>query len=195
MSLTKRKRKSPPGLKAWVAFVKKVQREEKLSYKDAIHRAKVRKDKGEKWMMGGRMALGGASEEALGYMSDMDSTDMDSTDMDSTDMDSTGTSTPITGGRQRRKSMRGGEEALVDDMKVTDMSDMDSTDMGPAMDSTGMDSTAMDSTGMDEYMGGRRRRKTMRRRRGRGRGKRRTMRRSKGRSRGRGRSQKGGIVI
>ena len=185
MSLTKRKRKSPPGLKAWVAFVKKVQREEKLSYKDAIHRAKVRKDKGEKWMMGGRMALGGASEEALGYMSDMDSTDMDSTDMDSTDMDSTGTSTPITGGRQRRKSMRGGEEALVDDMKVTDMSDMDSTDMGPAMD----------STGMDEYMGGRRRRKTMRRRRGRGRGKRRTMRRSKGRSRGRGRSQKGGIVI
>ena len=149
MSLTKRKRKSPPGLKAWVAFVKKVQREEKLSYKDAIHRAKVRKDKGEKWMMGGRMALGGASEEALGYMSDMDSTDMDSTDMDSTDMG------PAT------------------------------TDMGPAMD----------STGMDEYMGGRRRRKTMRRRRGRGRGKRRTMRRSKGRSRGRGRSQKGGIVI
>ena len=201
MSLTKRKRKSPPGLKAWVAFVKKVQREEKLSYKDAIHRAKVRKDKGEKWMMGGRMALGGASEEALGYMSDMDSTDMDSTDMDSTDMDSTGTSTPITGGRQRRKSMRGGEEALVDDMKVTDMSDMDSTDMGPAMDSTDMGPAttdmgpAMDSTGMDEYMGGRRRRKTMRRRRGRGRGKRRTMRRSKGRSRGRGRSQKGGIVI
>ena len=41
------------SLKAWVAFVKKVQREEKLSYKDAIHRAKVRKDKGEKWMSGG----------------------------------------------------------------------------------------------------------------------------------------------
>jgi len=41
------------SLKAWVAFVKKVQKEEKLSYKDAIHRAKVRKDKGEKWMKGG----------------------------------------------------------------------------------------------------------------------------------------------
>ncbi len=41
------------SLKDWVAFVKKVQKEEKLSYKDAIHRAKARKDKGEKWMSGG----------------------------------------------------------------------------------------------------------------------------------------------
>ena len=41
------------SLKAWVTFVKKVQKEEKLSYKEAIHRAKVRKDKGEKWMKGG----------------------------------------------------------------------------------------------------------------------------------------------
>jgi len=47
------KRKVNKSLKAWVAFVKKVQREEKLSYKDAIHRAKQRKDKGEKWMKGG----------------------------------------------------------------------------------------------------------------------------------------------
>lgn len=47
------KRKVNKSLKAWVAFVKKVQKEEKLSYKDAIHRAKVRKDKGEKWMTGG----------------------------------------------------------------------------------------------------------------------------------------------
>jgi len=41
------------SFKAWVTFVKKVQKEEKLSYKDAIHRAKIRKDKGEKWMTGG----------------------------------------------------------------------------------------------------------------------------------------------
>jgi|688.fasta_scaffold57349_8 hypothetical protein len=47
------KRKVNKSLKAWVTFVKKVQKEEKLSYKDAIHRAKVRKDKGEKWMTGG----------------------------------------------------------------------------------------------------------------------------------------------
>ena len=53
MSLTGGKRKVNKSLKAWVAFVKKVQREEKLSYKDAIHRAKQRKDKGEKWMKGG----------------------------------------------------------------------------------------------------------------------------------------------
>lgn len=53
MSLTGGKRKANKSLKAWVTFVKKVQREEKLSYKDAIHRAKIRKDKGEKWMTGG----------------------------------------------------------------------------------------------------------------------------------------------
>jgi hypothetical protein len=47
------KRKINKSLKAWITFVKKVQKEEKLSYKDAIHRAKVRKDKGEKWMSGG----------------------------------------------------------------------------------------------------------------------------------------------
>ena len=47
------KRKMNKSLKAWITFVKKVQKEEKLSYKDAIHRAKVRKDKGEKWMSGG----------------------------------------------------------------------------------------------------------------------------------------------
>ncbi len=60
MSLTGGKRKVNKSLKAWVAFVKKVQKEEKLSYKDAIHRAKQRKDKGEKWMTGG-----GTETEAL----------------------------------------------------------------------------------------------------------------------------------
>ena len=54
-STTGGKRKVNKGLKCWVAFVKKVQKEEKLSYKDAIHRAKQRKDKGEKWMKGGDM--------------------------------------------------------------------------------------------------------------------------------------------
>ena len=47
-------RRENKSLKAWVTFVKKVQKEENLSYKDAIHRAKVRKDKGEKWMTGGK---------------------------------------------------------------------------------------------------------------------------------------------
>ena len=53
MGLTGGKRRVNKSLKYWVAFVKKVQKEENLSYKDAIHRAKVRKDKGEKWMTGG----------------------------------------------------------------------------------------------------------------------------------------------
>ena len=53
MPTTGGKRKMNKSLKAWITFVKKVQKEEKLSYKDAIHRAKVRKDKGEKWMSGG----------------------------------------------------------------------------------------------------------------------------------------------
>jgi hypothetical protein len=53
MTTTGGKRKVNKSLKAWVTFVKKVQKEEKLSYKDAIHRAKIRKDKGEKWMSGG----------------------------------------------------------------------------------------------------------------------------------------------
>lgn len=45
-------RKVNKSLKAWVAFIKKVQKEEKLSYPDAMKRAKVRKDGGEKWMGG-----------------------------------------------------------------------------------------------------------------------------------------------
>ena len=53
MSLFGGKRKVNKGLKDWVTFVKKVQKEENISYPDAIHRAKERKDKGEKWMTGG----------------------------------------------------------------------------------------------------------------------------------------------
>lgn len=52
-SSRKSKRHGNASLRAWVTFVKKVQKEEKLSYRDAMMRAKVRKDKGEKWMKGG----------------------------------------------------------------------------------------------------------------------------------------------
>ena len=48
-----KKRHGNSSLKAWVKFVKKVAKEEKLPYGAAMKRAKVRKDKGEKWMMGG----------------------------------------------------------------------------------------------------------------------------------------------
>ena len=45
------------SLKDWVAFVKKVQKEEGISYADAMKRAKVRKDGGEKWLSGGSEPL------------------------------------------------------------------------------------------------------------------------------------------
>ena len=47
------KRRGNASLRAWVTFVKKVQREEKVSYKEAMMRAKKRKDNGEKWRGGG----------------------------------------------------------------------------------------------------------------------------------------------
>jgi hypothetical protein len=47
------RRKGNKSLTSWVAFVKKVAREEKLPYGKAMKRASVRKNKGEKWMTGG----------------------------------------------------------------------------------------------------------------------------------------------
>jgi hypothetical protein len=49
----KGKRHGNASLRAWVTFVKKVQREEKVSYKEAMSLAKKRKDRGEKWRGGG----------------------------------------------------------------------------------------------------------------------------------------------
>ena len=49
-------RKVNSALKDWVTFVKKVQKEEHISYREAMSRAKARKDKGEKWQMGGNIA-------------------------------------------------------------------------------------------------------------------------------------------
>ena len=47
-------RKQNRILKSWVAFVKNIQKDEKIkSYKDAIHRAKLRKREWNKGMMGG----------------------------------------------------------------------------------------------------------------------------------------------
>jgi hypothetical protein len=47
------KRHGNASLRAWVTFVKKVQKEEGVSYREAMMRAKKRKDKGEKWRGGG----------------------------------------------------------------------------------------------------------------------------------------------
>jgi hypothetical protein len=47
------KRHGNASLRAWVTFVKKVQKEEGVGYKEAMTLAKRRKDKGEKWRGGG----------------------------------------------------------------------------------------------------------------------------------------------
>ena len=92
MTLTGGKRKVNKGLKSWVAFVKRVQKEEKLSYKDAIHRAKVRKDKGEKWMMKG----GGDGDEVI------EETEVEETP-DSVEVDET----TMEGGKRKTRRRRG----------------------------------------------------------------------------------------
>ena len=92
MTLKGGKRKVNKSLKSWVAFVKRVQKEEKLNYKEAIHRAKVRKDKGEKWMM-----KGGDGEE--------DVVEVEETP-DSVEVDETATAT-MSAGRRRTRRRRG----------------------------------------------------------------------------------------
>ncbi len=48
----KNKRHGNASLRAWVTFVKKVQKEEGIGYKEAMSVAKKRKDSGEKWRGG-----------------------------------------------------------------------------------------------------------------------------------------------
>jgi hypothetical protein len=93
------KRKVNKSLKAWVTFVKKVQKEEGINYKEAIHRAKVRKDKGEKWMTGGGDPWNdkGTTGKGGGLPTDMSETMGEEMGAP--------TSSPMSGGR-RRKSMR-----------------------------------------------------------------------------------------
>lgn len=87
MALTGGKRKVNKGLRDWVAFVKKVQKQEKLNYKDAIHRAKQRKDKGEKWMSGGNHGVAHNAGLVDGKMSGGDPTEGDSPEGDSPEGD------------------------------------------------------------------------------------------------------------
>jgi hypothetical protein len=59
-SKSKGKSSKKTALHHWVAFIKKVQKEEGLSYKDAMQRAKQRKDKGENWK-----GAGGNAEDGM----------------------------------------------------------------------------------------------------------------------------------
>ena len=106
MTLTGGKRKANKSLRAWVAFVKKVQKQEKLSYKDAIHRAKQRKDKGEKWMKGGENTTDEAdyeeNDEPLNEDVDVDEIEMDEMDYSLPEDEE------MEGGRRRRRTRRRG---------------------------------------------------------------------------------------
>ena len=109
MTLTGGKRKVNKSFKAWVAFVKRVQKEEKLSYKDAIHRAKVRKDKGEKWMVGG---LGNNGTEGSEVPEGSDATLTDDATIEGADtfeLNGTveGETPPMAGGRRKTRRRRG----------------------------------------------------------------------------------------
>ena len=59
----KNKRHGNASLRAWVTFVKKVQKEEGIGYKEAMSVAKKRKDGGEKWRGGGDMGMAPGTEE------------------------------------------------------------------------------------------------------------------------------------
>jgi hypothetical protein len=117
MTLTGGKRKVNKGLRDWVAFVKRVQKEEKLNYKDAIHRAKQRKDKGEKWMSGGNHNQTALSPSNIKQGGDGEDTDyeMDTSSpmaMNTSSPMAMDTSSPMEGGRRtrRRRTVRRGKK-------------------------------------------------------------------------------------
>ena len=112
----RKKRRGNKSLTAWVKFVKKVAREEKLPYRDAMMRAKVRKDKGEKWMSGGNdiKTVGMESKTVSDGMESEIRPDTVSDGMGSEirpDTETDGMETEPVGGRRRRtrrnKSRRG----------------------------------------------------------------------------------------
>lgn len=59
----KGKRHGNASLRAWVTFVKKVQKEEGIGYKEAMSVAKKRKDSGEKWRGGAFNSETGLDDE------------------------------------------------------------------------------------------------------------------------------------
>ena len=81
------------SLKAWVTFVKSVQKKYKLSYKDAIHKAKELKDNGANWL---KNKMGGGDEPEDGPVNMNESVSEDD-DLDS-DVEE-----PSVGGRKRRR--------------------------------------------------------------------------------------------
>ncbi len=84
------------SLKAWVTFVKSVQKKYKLSYRDAIHKAKELKDKGADWMNKGLKSLKGGDGDMEGDMEGEVEGDMEEGEGEAL------TEGPEMGGRRRR---------------------------------------------------------------------------------------------
>ncbi len=81
------------SLKAWVTFVKSVQKKYKLSYRDAIHKAKELKDKGADWMNKGLKSLKGGEGDMEEEEENMGEENMEG---------EPSTEPPEMGGRRRR---------------------------------------------------------------------------------------------
>lgn len=92
------------SLTAWVKFVKKVAKEEKLTYRDAMMRAKARKDKGEKWMTGGEVDEEPIEREMVNEEMDMNEGMGNGMDEEQEE--------PVEGGKRRRmtKKRRGSKK-------------------------------------------------------------------------------------
>lgn len=103
-----KKRHGNASLRAWVTFVKKVQREEKVSYKEAMMRAKKRKDNGEKWRGGALM--GGEDADDVAAYDDAVAQDADDVaaydDSVAQDADDVADIDDMEGGRRRRRTRR-----------------------------------------------------------------------------------------
>ena len=105
------KRHGNASLRAWVTFVKKVAKEEKLSYRDAMMRAKSRKDKGEKWMKGGEDGVdvdadAVKNEYVAAGMDDVKNEDVAAAGMDDVAADMKMGENFKEGGRRRRRNGR-----------------------------------------------------------------------------------------
>lgn len=103
------KRRGNASLRAWVTFVKKVQREEKVSYKEAMTLAKKRKDKGEKWR--GGVLLGGEYDNEAAVVDDKaaivdDEVNLDVDEAVLDDDMNMNMNTDMEGGRRRRRTRR-----------------------------------------------------------------------------------------
>jgi hypothetical protein len=100
--------KQNKSLKAWVAFVKSVQKKYKLSYKDAIHKAKELKDKGADWMKKGLKSMkGGENDEMYDGEGDDNDDEMYGGEGDEmNDEEMPPTEPAMEGGRRRRRTRR-----------------------------------------------------------------------------------------